>query len=323
MKNQVSNSKSLFLSLLLIIGLSFSLSAQDSEAKKEISESYKVTKDYTLGIDSKYGAIDIVNWDKNELEVVIEIIVKAKSEEKAQKVLDNIDIDINESANGVDFKTQIELKTLGNNINVEVNYKVSAPASVNVNLTQKYGSIFLEEITGDANITVKYGSIKAQSLMNASGKENILMMGYSESMIKSCSGISGKFAYSDVNFGSVESFQGKISYSEFSAENVSKKLVAEASYSEVKIENIEAGFELVDISSGYGDVKVDVADNASFSYELDTKYGDLSAPEGAEKVGEKDHDHGPNLHKAVKGKVGSGAGGKVHVTAKYADVKLK
>ena len=66
MKNQVSNSKSLFLSLLLIIGLSFSLSAQDSEAKKEISESYKVTKDYTLGIDSKYGAIDIVNWDKTE-----------------------------------------------------------------------------------------------------------------------------------------------------------------------------------------------------------------------------------------------------------------
>ena len=94
MKNQVFNSKSLFLSLLLIVGLSFSLSAQDSEAKKEISESYKVTKDYTLGIENKYGSVDLVNWDKNELEVVVEMIVKATTDEKAQKILEKIDIDI-------------------------------------------------------------------------------------------------------------------------------------------------------------------------------------------------------------------------------------
>ena len=104
MNNQVSKSKSLLLSLLLIIGISFSISAQDGkEVSKEISENYKVTKDFTLGIESKYGSIDIVKWDKNELEVVVEMKVKASSEDKANKILEKIDIDINEGSAGVDL----------------------------------------------------------------------------------------------------------------------------------------------------------------------------------------------------------------------------
>ncbi|MFC2129614.1 DUF4097 family beta strand repeat-containing protein, partial [Bacteroidota bacterium] len=183
-------------------------------------------------------------------------------------------------------------------------------------------SIFIEELTGDANIVVKYGSIKAQSLMNASGKANVLTLGYSEGVIKSSGKITGKLAYSDIKFGTVESYEGKLAYSDFEAANLSKKLLTEAAYSDVQLENLEAGFELVEISSGYGDVNIVAAGDASFSYEMDTKYGDISAPKGAEKVG-KDNDHGPNFNKAVKGKVGSGAGGKIVVHAKYADVTLK
>lgn len=323
MKNQVSNSKSLILSLLLIIGLSFSLSAQDAEVKKEISESYKVTKDFTLGIDNKYGAIDLVNWDKNELEVVVEMKVKAGTEEKAQKILDKIEIEIDESGSGVDFLTKFEITNFGNKTTVEVNYKVSAPASINVKLMQKYGSIYLEEITGNAEIALKYGTMKAQSLVNASGKANLLAMGYSEAKIKNGGKLTGKFAYSELTCGALEAYEGKISYSDIKIESLGKKFVTEASYSDVEVNNIEKGIELVDISCGYGDVELTAADGASFSYEMDTKYGDIKAPAGAEKAGTKDHDHGPNHHKAVKGKVGSGAGGKVIVHAKYSDLKLK
>lgn len=323
MKALVSKPKSLLLSLLLIIGISFSLSAQDAEVKKEISESYKATKDFTLGINNKYGTIDLVNWDKNELEVVVEMIVKAKTEEKAQKILDKIVININESGNGVDFLTEYDMKNFGDKTSVEVKYKVSAPASINANLNQKYGSVFIEELNGDLDLNLQYSSIKAQSLENASGKANMISLAYCDGKIKNAGKLSGKLAYSPLVVGKLISFEGKISYSALTAESLSGKLVTKASYSELAVKNLETGFELVEITSGYGDVELIAAEGASFSYELDAKYGDISAPKGAEKVGAKDEEHGHKFSEAVKGKVGSGAGGKVIVHSKYSDIKLK
>lgn len=320
MNNQVSNLKSILLSLFLIFGLSFSLSAQDkNEVKKEISGSYKVSKDYTLGIDSKYGSIDIVNWDKNEMEVVVEMIVKASSEEKANKILDKIDIDIDEGSAGVDFVTKIDLKSLSGKTSVEINYKVSAPASINVNLTQRYGSLFIEEVTGDAKIIVKYGSLKAHSLVNAANKTNELVLAYSEAGIKNAGNLNAKVAYSEVKLESVDSYSGKTSYSEFTVKNLTGKLATEVAYAELVVENVEAGFELVDISSAYGDVEVMMDSKASYSYNLETRYGSLDAPDGAEKVSKDDHGN----HKTVEGKVGSSPYGKVLISAKYADLEVK
>lgn len=318
MNNQVSKSKSLLLSLLLIIGLSFSLSAQDSkEVSKEISESYKVTKDFTLGIDSKYGSIDIVKWDKNELEVVVLMKVKASSEEKANKILKKINIDINEGSAGVDFVTKIDLKSMTGKTSVEVNYKVNAPASINVKLVQRYGSIFLEEISGDANIVVKYGSLKAKSLLNAANKTNEVALAYSSATIKKTGILKAKAAYSEFTLGSVDSYEGSIAYSEFTLMNLTGKLAVEAAYSEFEIENVEAGFESVKVSSAYGDVDVKMDDNASYGYNLETKYGSLDAPKGAEVT--KDS-HGN--HKEAKGSVGASPSGKVTISAKFADVTL-
>ena len=62
MKMKVCKSRSLLLSLLLIIAVNFSLSAQD--ARKEYSETYNVTKGVTLAVDTKYSDIELLTWDR-------------------------------------------------------------------------------------------------------------------------------------------------------------------------------------------------------------------------------------------------------------------
>ncbi len=322
MKNQVFNSKSLFLSLLLIIGISFSLSAQ-KEVKKEISESYKVSQDFTLEVENKYGSIDIVNWDKKELEVVIEMVVKAPSEEKAQKILDKIDVDINESGNGVAFVTQMDIKNMGNKINVEVNYKISAPSSINAKLTQKYGGIFIEELTGDVSLVIKYGNLMAQSLVNKKDNVNELVLAYSNAEIAEAGKLEAKLAYSEIKLESVGSYEGKLAYSKLAAVNLTGKLVLDAAYSSVKVENVVAGFKTINVTAAYGNVKIGMDAEAAYTYEMESKYGGLNAPAGAVKVSENDHDHGPDHHKAVKGSVGSSPTGKVIVSVKYGNAYLK
>ncbi len=320
MKIQIFKSKALLLSMVLVMGLSLSISAQ--EVRKEISENFKVSKDFALGIDSKYGNINIVNWDKNELDVKVEIVVEATSDAKAQKILNNIEIEINKGAKGVDFVTNIEMMNFGKNTSVEVNYIVNAPSFINVNLLQKYGSIYLEEITGDANITVKYGSLKAQSLVNAKGNTNDLTMAYSEGVIKSCAKINAKLTYSELDFGTVLSYEGKLAYSELSIQDLTGKFVSSAAYSEIDIANVAVGFETVDVEIAFGDVTLLMDAKASYSYLLDTKFGSLDAPEGAVQVN-KIKDDVVSFSNLVKGSVGNSSGGKVTVVAKYGDVKVE
>ena len=64
MKKRVFKSKSLLLSLLLIVTVSFSLSAQD--ARKEYSENYDVSKGVTLTTDTKYSDVELITWDKSD-----------------------------------------------------------------------------------------------------------------------------------------------------------------------------------------------------------------------------------------------------------------
>lgn len=312
------NRKSMFLSLLLIMGLSFSLSAQKKEVRKEITESYKPAKDFTLGIDNKYGSIEIINWDKNECEVVVEMIAESSSEEKAKKLLDKIEVEINEGSAAVNFVTVIDFKDMKGKTSVEVNYKVHAPAAINADIIQKYGSVFIEEISGEATIAVTYGNLKAQSLLNAQNKANELSLAYSEASIKKAGILKAKAAYSELKLGSVEAYEGNITYSEYTVMNLSGALMLDAKYSEVEIDHVEAGFEVVDITLSYGDLKVIMDEKASYSYDIETKYGSLDAPEGA--VVSKE-DHGINKH--ARGSVGSATSGEVKLSAKYTDMTLR
>ena len=58
MKMRVFNLKSLLLSLLLIVAVNFSISAQD--ARKNYTETYDVSKGVTLDSDTRYSDLEVL-----------------------------------------------------------------------------------------------------------------------------------------------------------------------------------------------------------------------------------------------------------------------
>ena len=316
MKNQVCKSKSLILSLLLIIGLSFSLSAQ--EARKEVTGNYNVSKDYTLGIDNKFGNIEIVNWDKNELDVVVEIKVEAKTQEKADKLLEKIAVDIIESGSSVDFITKIDIKNAGEKTKFEVNYTISAPAAMNVKLKQSFGSVFLQSITGDANIAIKHGSLKAKDLTNTSGESAKLDLAFSSCKVKSADALKVEIQHSDIEIGTVNDINGELAFSPLKVESLQGSMVIDAQFSGIEIENVAAQFELVEVTSEFGELSLTMDAKASYSYEVETDFGSLNVPGEVDKG---DHKH--HMHKeTAKGEIGNSPKGKVVAKLKHADLKI-
>ena len=92
--------KTPFKTVLLILFLPILVFANHDKFKgkytkeKTISREYRVNANAKLKVDNSFGNLDIVTWDKNEVVIVVTIITNGNNEEKTQKRLDEIDVDL-------------------------------------------------------------------------------------------------------------------------------------------------------------------------------------------------------------------------------------
>ena len=172
------------IAVLLIIPI-FSF-ANDKRGKykktKTISKEYKVNADALLKISNRYGNVDITSWNENRVVFEIEITVRGNNEDKVEDKLDGITVDFNSSQYEVNAKTIINKNksnswfswfgSNNSNLNYKINYKVKMPISNDLNVFNDYGSIYLNELDGNASINCDYGKIVIGSLNNTDNKIN-------------------------------------------------------------------------------------------------------------------------------------------------------
>ncbi len=75
--------------LLMILGILPFLSAQE-KIGKEIHDVYTIKEGTSLSIDNKFGNIDLRNWDKNSVDVDVQIKLYDVSESEAASIINNI-----------------------------------------------------------------------------------------------------------------------------------------------------------------------------------------------------------------------------------------
>jgi len=88
--------KTLKLTLLVVSIFAFTLQSANAkeEYKKNIKESFDISKDAKLVLKNKFGKIHCENWDKNSISIEVEITVDASNQEKANKYFEKINVDI-------------------------------------------------------------------------------------------------------------------------------------------------------------------------------------------------------------------------------------
>src|ERR1700733_6637635 len=99
----------LIISALTLPALSFAGNGNGDEVekKKTISKSYTVTSGDKLNIENSFGNVVIHTWDKNEIKVDVEVAANASTEEKAQRMLDQIEVTENREGGNINFKTDV------------------------------------------------------------------------------------------------------------------------------------------------------------------------------------------------------------------------
>jgi len=308
----MKNSAKLFLLFLLIPLTIFATEKKGKYTKnKTIAKEFKVTKDATLNVSNKYGNIDIVTWNENNIEVVVKITTNGDDEDKVKKRLEEVTVEFDANSKYVSAKTMIEKSSASwnwwgnkNNVNMEINYQIKMPITNHVNLSNDYGSINLNKLEGKATINCDYGKLNIGELLNASNSINIdytnnstisfmrngnINADYSTLKIDKAGKIELNADYSHVSFGSVDRLNYSCDYGSLKIENaenmngtsdymnlnIGKLLVSgvfNLDYGSLKIEELGQRLKELNIQSSYTHIKLGLHPNAAFDITATLSY---------------------------------------------------
>ena len=335
--------------------------AGTEEYSKNLHKEYDANANTLLFIQNKFGDIDINNWDKNQVSIDVTITVDHTNEAKAKEMLDYINVSFNQSGDRIEAITTIDDKfNRVNNFSFDkkefsIDYKVYIPKNIKLNAENKYGSLFINEITGESVISVKYGNLKINKILRENvkplsevnlaysngtitecewlnvnlkysklqidkSKAIIAITKYSKLYVDNASSIVCESKYDEYRIGKITNFVATTAYTNFEFDQVSKKLDIDNRYGGVSVGFVPKDFELIEIENEYGDIEIKIEPGASYNINAYAKYADIDYPSNARVSKIKE-----NTSLSVEGLIGSDSNTKsvVKVQTKYGDVELE
>ncbi|MBN1414468.1 MAG: hypothetical protein JW973_05160 [Bacteroidales bacterium] len=346
---------------LIIFMPCISYGMQD-EFVKEFKKEFPADKNTKLEIQNKYGNVDIKDWNNQSIAIEVKVIVRSSSQEKADKIFEYIQIDIEQEGDliraSTDFKDNFSDIFKGFNHDekkLEINYSVFMPKTTPLQVTNKYGNVFINELVSTSAINVKYGKLTANKILHDSQQPlTQITLGYSNATIQECQWIKMDIKYSKVQInqskalivmskyskvfidggsslvceskydtyelGKLTNLVATAGYTHFNMEELSNKLQIEAKYSDVDIGHVPAGFELIKIDNSYGSYKIGISSDASYRIDGYAKYCKIHYPEDDAKVSRFNE----NTEMKVKGLIGKDESTKslVLVNSSYGNIRL-
>jgi len=320
---------------------------------KEVKKHYNVSATGNLAIDGKYGNVHVETWDKNEVDLVVSIEVTKRSDSKAQQYLDKITIDIDDaSTNNLSFKTMISgnLDNSGND-RLKIEYRVKVPKTLNMDLENSYGNLYLQDASGNIDINVSYGNFKIGEL---SGPVDIklsygngevekvnngdIVVRYSNLEVEDAGNVDVSNSYSNVDFGvskdvdlvnkygnltwqSINNLDGYSKYGNVKIAKLHESLTFDVMYGGgIKVAWISKDFRNIDVESSYATVALKFQRGMSAELDAEMKYCNL-------KNYDIEFDHSfideSGSMKYYRGKLGKGAfSSKIKISSDYGTVKL-
>jgi hypothetical protein len=354
--------KQRLIAILAALLITTSMMAQNDGYIKQVKKDFTVNPETRLEISNKYGNVDIVNRDDQAIAIEVKIKVNARDKSRADELLNMIDINIEQNGNVISAVTDIDKDfgrvfrgiNLGNG-GLEINYKVSMPKTVPLNLSNKYGNVFINELVSTSVLDIKYGKLTANKILHDSkepltkiflaysnaavqetrwieldikyskmniteSKALVILSKYSKLYIDNGSSIVCESKYDTYELGSLSNLVANAAYSHYEAKEVTDKLQLETKYTDVMVDRIHSGFESIKVSNSYGSYKLGIDPAASYRLDGYAKYCSINYPESKARVNRFNE----NNEMKVNGTIGDTENPKaeVSINSSYGNIRL-
>lgn len=327
----------------------------DDEFSKTYSKTFDSNNETEIKLSNKYGSINITNWEKNQVIITVNITVDAKNQEQANSYFEQIKITLEEYENIIKGETDI-LKSF-ENVKFKIDYNVQMPKNLKLTLENKYGDVFINELTNYVDISVKYGSLRANKLTYGSDKpRSQIYLGYSKnSKIVEAGWLKIQLAYSTLsvekssaliilskysNFkadktnslvvesrydtykiGTTDKFIAtEAKYSNYTFDKITNRIESDIKFSDLVVKEVPDNFYKIDVKVQYGKADLKISPQASYQLKGEAKYSDMDIPKSDNISMWRDHSS-----MRVQGRVGTDANTQsaVNISCEFGKIFLK
>lgn len=354
------------LSIILLVTL-FSLASNEAGAarwtnpftkERKISRHYNVSPSDKVSIDNQFGKVHINTWDKNEVTVDILISVTYASESRAQEILDDIkvDEDATESAgHDLSFVTRFpKIKSLTAK-DFSVDYTINMPRKNPLDVTDKFGDVFVGDFEGRMQMDVSYGALKTQRLsgpdkrikvafgsvdiasaetgnfnisfsgLNIDEAGNIVVLNkFGKSTINTVKQLDINQSYGDLEVGKVDRINGTIEYAGGEIDRLNQSADLTLKYcGKVTFGSIGAGVDYINLKASYSTLRCHFEENADLNLDVKATYSTVKNQVFSKNF-EWIQTHSGDFSSTniYSGKFGAGHG-KMSIELKYGGLTLK
>jgi len=342
-----------FFILILILLLGIKGATALDEFTRVIKREFRVNPDARLTVNNRFGKVHCTNWEKDVISIDVTITVTAADQEEAEKKFKRITIDFTDSPESVTaITTMQEMKNPGRG-RFTIDYIINMPVSVNLDVTNKFGNIFINEVQGKARIDLGYGNLEVRKLGNS---DNLLDIKFSKARLNWIQGAVLSLKYSEMELDYAGSLRLNSKFSDLDADKIialnvvfeggklnmenSSAVDSRSKFSDIDIMRVEqslnldiqygncdvhempAGFTSINIRNKYGDVSIGLSEKAKYSLEADLKFCDLDFPSDKAKFSFRSTTPTANTYKGTIGGDDSPVS-KVTIHSEFGNISLK
>ena len=293
----MKNTKLKFFLLFFVPVLLFAGSKEGRYKKiKVIHHEYALDKHQNVIINNTYGNIQILNWDKNTVDIKVRISVDGDNEEAVSKRLNSIDVDLSENSYDIQATTQIgSVRTSWNffswifgssdDTHFKISYEIKMPARLNLDVESTYGNLYLDKLQGELNLHLTYGKFEIGELLhsnnNISGsylskssidfmKEGSIYCHYSKINIETAYELNLNCNYTNIHIGQVRRLKFDNNGGNLKVEDV-KEVTGSGNYQNRYFGHVNT----VDFQGNYGSISIDNIMNDFEKINLDCNYTNI------------------------------------------------
>lgn len=293
--------------LLLTSTISFAQPKEKYEFKKEktINKTYAASGN-KLWIDNSFGYVKVKTVSGNEIKVDISIEVTANKQDMAEHMFENIEVTDKQDGNNIRFKTTLDSKKKNKDYScnnckntLQINYEISLPASVPLDIANQFGDIVVPDYTAPISLTSKFGKLEAGKL--SSVKDIKVEFGSAE--IKSVGNIDASFKFSQVNISNLT--------------GANKLNIEFCDVSRVFLDN---NLSSLTVNQSYSTLNIMPPSSLGADYKIRTSFGSV---DDRAKIGITRTDtperYGPDSNREYSGQTGNGQS-KIQIKNSFGDV---
>ncbi|AUP77407.1 hypothetical protein C1H87_01190 [Flavivirga eckloniae] len=349
---------------IILLLLSFSMFSQEV-LTKTIEETHKMTNAGELHLENKYGNVNLNGWDKNEISIKIDISTNNKKRDNAKELLDRITANIKKASDYISITSEISEKNPSlfskyfnkvnpfefDKSNVEINYTIYLPINAEIDITNKFGDVIIENWTGklkanvehgdlwlndaitNARIDMRFGKLRGRSITYGTinlkngdidiKSSKVLLMRTSGTKIEidNVTDLELISSKDEIIIQNVEKIQGELNFSNVQIEHVKEKISLNLKVAELRVANIETPNAFVTIDQESSDINIDIT-GLSFTFNATLEQGLLRLPKTFYNIENNVIDKGKRIRE-INGSYGTSTSGVFAFTGKKGIIILK